>query len=92
MNVVPLVELPQQAVDADHVEFISLVRLLLQHAQEGTLKELHGIAVYKEEEQVDLVSFGAGVDTATYSDIIVELLDLVDDLRSARRGDEEEEE
>lgn len=70
---------PEQAA------MVELVRVLYDAARAGQLRELHGVAVYCEEEQVDLLAISCGDDTASLAEIAVELQDLADDIRAMRR-------
>jgi len=77
-------------VDPDQAEFVEFLRILLDQAQEGTLRELHGVAVYFEEGQIDLLPIAVGRDCAPLGEVIISLMDMTDDLRAMRRGEQEE--
>jgi hypothetical protein len=70
---------PEQAA------MVEVMRVLYDAARAGQLKELHGIAVYCEDDQIDLVAMSCGDDTASLADVVVELQDLADDIRAMRR-------
>lgn len=75
----------EAAYTPEQAAMVELTRVLYDAARAGQLKELHGVAVYCEDDQVDLLAISAGDDTASLAEIVVELQDLADDIRLARR-------
>ena len=89
-KVKPLRAVSKDKVDPERAAFVEFIRELYDAAREGTLHEFHGVLVYLEEGQVDLVAMTGGITVSSDAEVIVELEDLALAMRQARRAEIDE--
>ncbi len=82
-------------VDPEQAALIELMRQLYDASRSGELKSIHGLAVFVEDAQVDIVHMDCGITVLPQSELIVELEDMAQEMREERKGliygDEDEE-